>query len=73
MQVLIIVLESHDKLRLLPDGTRVRALKDEMHGVIHYPLCASCACAILSKALVPGPSHLGGPWTCALAATFEFE
>ncbi|GFH25890.1 hypothetical protein HaLaN_23933, partial [Haematococcus lacustris] len=34
------------KLRLLPDGTRGSALKDEMHGVIHYPLCASGACAI---------------------------
>ncbi|GFH11882.1 hypothetical protein HaLaN_07460 [Haematococcus lacustris] len=46
MQVLVIFLESHGKLRLLPDGTRGIALKDEMHGVIHYPLCASCACAI---------------------------
>ncbi|GFH08855.1 hypothetical protein HaLaN_03888 [Haematococcus lacustris] len=36
----------HGKLRLLPDGTRGSALKDEMHGVIHYPLCASGACAI---------------------------
>ncbi|GFH14934.1 hypothetical protein HaLaN_11076 [Haematococcus lacustris] len=33
------------KLRLLPDGTRGSALKDDMHGVIHYPLCASGACA----------------------------
>ncbi|GFH26433.1 hypothetical protein HaLaN_24580 [Haematococcus lacustris] len=37
MQVLITVLESHGKLRLLPDGTRGSALKDYMHGVIHYP------------------------------------
>ncbi|GFH16269.1 hypothetical protein HaLaN_12655, partial [Haematococcus lacustris] len=36
----------HGELRLLPDGTRGSALKDEMHGVIHYPLCASGACAI---------------------------
>ncbi|GFH31544.1 hypothetical protein HaLaN_30607, partial [Haematococcus lacustris] len=27
----------HGNLRLLPDGTRGSALKDEMHGVIHYP------------------------------------
>ncbi|GFH14810.1 hypothetical protein HaLaN_10930 [Haematococcus lacustris] len=46
MQVLVTVLESHCKLRLLPDGTRGSALKDKMHGVIHYPLCASGACAI---------------------------
>ncbi|GFH08658.1 hypothetical protein HaLaN_03652 [Haematococcus lacustris] len=31
----------HGKLRLLPDGPRGSALKDEMHGVIHYPLRAS--------------------------------
>ncbi|GFH07241.1 hypothetical protein HaLaN_02018 [Haematococcus lacustris] len=29
--------QPHGKLRLLPDGTRGSALKDEMHGVIHYP------------------------------------
>ncbi|GFH18976.1 hypothetical protein HaLaN_15860 [Haematococcus lacustris] len=53
MQVLITVLESHGKLRLLPDGTRGSALKDEMHGVIHYSLCASSACAINESELTP--------------------
>ncbi|GFH17280.1 hypothetical protein HaLaN_13881 [Haematococcus lacustris] len=34
------------------------ALKDEMHGVIHYPLCASGACAINeSDPLKPGLLH----------------
>ncbi|GFH33679.1 hypothetical protein HaLaN_33085, partial [Haematococcus lacustris] len=33
MQVLNIVLKRHGKLRLLPDGSRGSAFKDEMHGV----------------------------------------
>ncbi|GFH20498.1 hypothetical protein HaLaN_17630 [Haematococcus lacustris] len=48
----------HGKLRLLPDGTRGSALKGEMHGVIHYPLCASGACAINeSNPLKPSLLH----------------
>ncbi|GFH05740.1 hypothetical protein HaLaN_00250, partial [Haematococcus lacustris] len=47
----------HGKLRLLPDGTRGSALKDEMHGVIHYPLRASGACAINENDFTP-PTQL---------------